>query len=228
MTAEGRLLRVRSARLAGGKAGNACGAGRLFERIGASMTAAREDRLAQQTSDHRDAAARMGLPDGISRHHIEGRQGMLRAVLPVVLLGGLLLAALLGAFGGTKDPTLGASGDGASLTIGAPRTLRSGMFFEIDIVVDARRAIAKPVVAISRSYLHDLTVNTHLPEPEEMGFEEGRFTMTFPAMQPGDRLVVKIDGQVNPTLIGVNRGTIAIHDDKLELASRAVSLRVLP
>jgi hypothetical protein len=40
--------------------------------------------------------------------------------------------------------------------------------------------------------------------------------------------VVKIDGQVNPTLIGVNRGTIAIHDDKLKLASRAVSLRVLP
>ena len=192
------------------------------------MTAAREDRLAQQTSEHREAAARMGLPDGISRHHIDGRQGMLRGILPVVLLGGLLLAALLGAFGGTRNPTLGASGDGASLTIDAPRTLRSGMFFEIDIVVDARRAIAKPVVAISRSYLHDLTINTHLPEPEEMGFEDGRFTMTFPAMEPGDRLMVKIDGQVNPTLIGVNRGTIAIRDDRLELASRAVSLRVLP
>src|SRR5690606_6970909 len=121
--------------------------------------------------------------------------------LPLAVLGVMVLVALTGALGGAPNPTVRAEGAAGTIEIKAPQILRNGTFFEMDIAVVAQRPIAEPVIAISRSYLKDMTVNTHLPEPADMGFEGDAFTMTYPAMDAGDRLLVKLDGQINPPLI---------------------------
>ena len=167
-------------------------------------------------------------PDGIAPRHFERGGEWLRGIVPISLLGAVLLAALLGLFGGGRDSTSSVAESGARLSITAPRTLRNGMFFEIVIIADARRAIAKPVIAISGSYLFDLTINSSIPQASEESFKGGNVAMTYQALQPGERLQVKLDGQVNPTLVGVNRGKIVLRDGSTELASQQVSLKVFP
>jgi hypothetical protein len=181
--------------------------------------------VAKRTGGERDRDA----PDGIAETHFRsGRLGTYRGLLPLGILAVLLVVALTGALGGAPNPVVRAGGDAAAIAVKAPHTLRNGTFFELAITIDARSAIAKPVIAISRSYLKDLTINTELPEPADMAFEDGAFTMTFPAMKAGERLAVKLDGQVNPPLIGRSRGTIALRDDKTAIAAIPVSLRILP
>nr|WP_166178209.1 hypothetical protein [Altererythrobacter segetis] len=168
------------------------------------------------------------MPDGITARHFDGSGGALRGFLPIAILGALLLAALLGAFGGTADPQVTAESNGARLTVEAPRTLRSGMILEIDIVVDAERPIARPVVAISGSYLRNLSFNSIIPDPSEAKFDNGTVMLNYGALKAGERLQVKLDGQVNPSLVGENDGQVAILDDNAVLAVRPVRLRVLP
>jgi hypothetical protein len=181
----------------------------------------------QQAVKEKDGAT-SGLPDGITARHFVESSGLLRGLLPVFLLGALLLAAMLGVFGGTRDPQVSAEGDGARLTVTAPRTLRSGMILEVGIDVTVGRPIAQPVVAISGSYLHELSFNSIIPEASQAEFENGTLTLHYDALQPGDRLHVKMDGQVNPPLIGETDGIIAVRDGDTVLAQRPVSLWVFP
>jgi hypothetical protein len=184
--------------------------------------------LAQKPADA-DGDAKQGKPpDGITRRHLEASGGLLRGFLPLGILGALLLAALLGLFGGTPDPTVSSRGNQVLLTVEAPRTLRGGMILEIDIGVATGRAIAKPVVAISGSYLRELSFNSTIPEPSQAEFTNGMVMLQYDALQAGDRLQVKMDGQVNPTLIGVNEGAVELRDDKTVLVRRPVRLRVFP
>jgi len=167
-------------------------------------------------------------PDGITERHFAGSSGLVRGFLPIALLGSLLLAALLGVFGGTPDPRVSAEANGVKLTVGAPQTLRSGMILELDIAVRAARPIARPVVAISGSYVHGLSFNSIIPDASQASFDNGQIRLQYEALKPGDRLEFKMDGQVNPPLVGENAGTVAILDDKTLLAERPVRLRVFP
>jgi hypothetical protein len=183
----------------------------------------------QQFSPDEDSSRGYAAPDGISRRHLEGfAVGLLRGFVPLVILGALLVAALLGVFGGQPNPVVTTAANGARLTIKAPRVLRNGVFFEIRMTVEASRPIARPVIAISDSYLKDLTINTVLPDPASEGSEEGLLTLSYGAMKPGDRSAVKIDGQINPPLVGRNAGSIAIRDGRQVLVRRPVSLKVFP
>ena len=48
------------------------------------------------------------------------------------------------------------------------------------------------------------------------------------ATEPGERLVVKFDGQLNPNRVGRNAGAIAVRDGQRVVARRELSLLVLP
>ena len=199
----------------------------IQDEAGASAPAS-EEPLPKQDNAGQENAAATALPDGIASRHFVESGGLLRGFLPIAVLGTLLLAALLGVFGGTADPQVSAESNGARLTVTAPRTLRSGMILEIDIAVTTARPIAKPVVVISGSYLHDLSFNSIIPDASQAAFQNGKITLQYDALAPGDRLDVKLDGQVNPPLVGVNRGVVEIRDDKTVLAEQPVSLRVFP
>jgi hypothetical protein len=185
--------------------------------------------MASQSAENNSDESGESPPDGItSEHFVAGALGIYRGFLPLALLGVLLAVALTGVLGGARNPVVLAQGDAATLKVTAPQILRNGTFFELDIAVDAHRPISEPVIAISRTYLKDMTINTHLPEPVDMDFEGDAFTLTYPAIEAGGRLRVKMDGQVNPPLIGRNMGTIELRDGETPIAELPVALRILP
>jgi hypothetical protein len=167
-------------------------------------------------------------PDGIGPDHLVADISFVRRWLPLGVLGAVLGLSLTGMLGGLPNPVIARSSSAAELAMKAPQVLRNGEFFEIRLTVEARETIARPVVAVSASYFRDLTINSQIPAPSEEGFADGFFTFEFSPLQTGDMLEIKIDGQVNPPLVGVNRGLVELRDDERVLTRLEPALRVLP
>lgn len=171
-----------------------------------------------------------GYPDGLEARHAAPRAGFHRHATPVtlLLLGALLLLATTGMLGGTRSPVTRVAAPLAVLTVKAPRILRSGLFFETTIVVEARRPIADAVIALPPALWRDMTINSQLPAAEKEAYRDGAWHFHYGALAAGERLEVKVDGQINPPLTIGTRGTIALLDGERVLARVPVTMRVLP
>ena len=67
-----------------------------------------------------------------------------------------------------------------------------------------------------------------IPAPVEEKPRQGAFRFSYGAMKPGDRLDIKVDGQINPPLFAGTDGTIELHDGERPLAAIPVAIRILP
>jgi hypothetical protein len=170
------------------------------------------------------------LPEGLEdRHFTTGaRRPVLRGLVPVIILGGLMLAALLGVFGGVANTVTRQAAPDATLIVDAPATLRNGEFFEMRIHVQATAPIAEPVIAVSPGFWSELTINTMIPAASDEEQKDGMYRFTYPAMASGAAMEMKVDGQVNPSRFGGTAGEIALFDGDREIARIPLHLRVLP
>lgn len=156
------------------------------------------------------------------------RSKPLIAALPILVLGALLVAALLGVFGGGKSVPVRADTSTATFIISTPQTLRSGLFFETRILVAAHRAIDDVVIAVPPELWRDQTINTMIPSPEKEAGEDGIFRFHYGPLAAGKTLTIKFDGQLNPPLFAGTRGTIVLQDGDRPVASLTLSYRVWP
>lgn len=168
-----------------------------------------------------------GYPDGIASADADGRGARLNWV-SLAVLAAVMLAALLGAFGGGKARSVAAIAPAARLEVHTPRVLRNGMIFETRIHMTARAPVANAVIVIPASLWRDMTVNTMIPAPSEERAEKGAFRFSYGAMKPGDTLDIKIDGQINPPLFAGNAGSIALYDGDRLLTHVPIDITVLP
>lgn len=167
-------------------------------------------------------------PDGIEPRHIHEAHGSgFMTWGGAVLLGMLLIVAFFGVFG--SNTTLSEPGEGVKLTIEGPRRIRSGEYFEMMFTIEAEREIRDAVLSIDAGIWHDLTINTMIPMATEEGFQDGSFDFHYGALPAGTRLLVKVDGQVNPRYPpGPNQGAIEVTDGPATLASVDYRIMVLP
>ena len=167
-------------------------------------------------------------PDGIDPAHAEPRGGAWRRWIAILLLAGLMLAALLGAFGGGKVRPLIVESPRARLEVATPRVIRNGEFFETRLRVVARQSIDKAVIAVDASLWRDMTINTMIPAPGEEQVKDGAFRFDYGPLKVGETLDIKIDGQINPPLFAGTRGRVAVLDGERELAATPLHITVLP
>lgn len=167
-------------------------------------------------------------PDGIEPRHIHAVHGSgWRTWAGLAGLVPLLLLALLGVFGVRQ--TVVAAGSGVSLTVAGPERIRSGEYLEMLFTIEAEREIKDAVLSVDAGIWHDITINTMIPQPAQESFDEGSFEFSFGALPPGSRLLVKVDGQVNPAYPpGRNAGTIEVTDGGATLASVDYAMTVFP
>lgn len=148
--------------------------------------------------------------------------------ISILILGGLLLAATLGLTGGQPSPPRTADFSDARLTVKTPTIIRNGEFFETDITLTANAPLGDAVVAVSPALWHDMTVNTMIPAPAEESFKDGRFHFSYGPLDAGDRLHIKIDGQINPPLFAGTNGDIAVFDGDRRIGAMPLRIKVLP
>lgn len=165
-------------------------------------------------------------PDGIGGRHIERGQAWWLNPIGLAVLATLVGLALLGVFG--REHTLSAEGGGVTLSVHQPQLLRSGEFFETQVRVEVSTAVEDLVIAVDTSLWRDMTVNTFIPAASEESTEDGAYRFAFGPMEAGTTFEAKIDLQVNPDIVGGNRGVIRVYDGERLLVELPADIGVLP
>lgn len=171
------------------------------------------------------------LPEGITpgRHRGEGtRTGRTTTILSFLILGTLLGAGLLGVFGGQLNPVTSRDFGPAQLTVRSPSILRNGVFFEMELGVRADEVMSDAVIGIEPSLWRNVTINTTIPAPSEESFANDAYRLHFGPLEAGDRLMVKIDGQINPPMFAGTDGDVTLFDGERRIGAIPLSIRVLP
>lgn len=155
------------------------------------------------------------LPDFLDRTiHVEfGKRDLERHLRRAVLLVfvGLSAAGLANVFGQHTHVTSGDS-SAAKLSVDAPQAARGGLIYQAKFTVDAHRDLAKPTLVLAPGWFDGLTINTVEPDAVTWGQRNGRNTLALPAIAAGDHFVLRLQYQVNPTVIGRHRQEVVLED----------------
>jgi hypothetical protein len=162
------------------------------------------------------------------RHRDRAGTGELIARRTVfALLAALFVAALLGAFGQRPDASA-AAGDRAELEVSAPERVRGGLLFQARFTVDVLATVGNATLVLEDGWTESMQINTIEPSPTEEASRDGRLALSFGELEPGDRLVVYMQFQVNPTNVGRRSADVGLYDGEELLASVDRTITVFP
>jgi hypothetical protein len=148
-----------------------------------------------------------------------------RAIL--TLFAVIALLALLDRFGQRPSEAV-AGGPAATLRLSAPTALRGGLLFQARIDIRAHRTLRFPRVVLDEGWLEGMQVNSIEPNPSSEASRDGRVVLSYDQLSPGDRLVVWMQFQVDPTYVGRRSFGIELDDESTPLARIDRSLRIFP
>ena len=164
----------------------------------------------------------MAIPEGLTvkrdlelagrEWHPYVRNALLGVVAAVLVLG------LLGLFG-QPEVESSASTSAARFSVIAPTKLRGGLFFEGRFEIEAAREIADAWIVLDEGWLNDITLNTSAPAPLEEANRDGAIALRLGRIPAGDRYVLHLHFQVNPTALGRRSQGVTLLDGDRELAS---------
>jgi hypothetical protein len=159
--------------------------------------------------------------DRTERVELVFRRVFFGLVLLVILLG------LLNVFGQRPTNTLAATSE-ADLHVFAPARLRGGLYYEGRITVDAKQDIAKATLVLDSGWTEQMQINTIEPSPVGESSRDGKLTLEFGHVPAGQKLVVWMQFQVNPTNVGRRSQDVALYDDTTLLATANRTVTILP
>lgn len=170
------------------------------------------------------------LPDhlDLDRHRdVEPRFELAARRTLFLLLAAAAAAALFGLFG-QRPSTASIAAERAELSVSAPSRLRGGLFFQGRFTVEARAKVENAVLVLAPGWLESMHVNTIAPAPTEEASRDGRLALSFGPLAAGDRLVVFMQFQVNPTNVGRRSAAVELYDGDVLLARVGRTITVFP
>jgi len=169
------------------------------------------------------------FPDGITLDHAQLPASARRPrPTSLLILAAIMFAALTGLFGGAKVQPITVDSPQATLMVHTNRVLRNGLLFETRIHIAAHTDLADATLLLPPSLWRDMTINSTEPQAASEDFEHGAFRFHYGKLAAGDRLDIKIDGQVNPPLFGGTQGYVALADGDNRLITIPLTITVLP
>jgi hypothetical protein len=100
----------------------------------------------------------------------------------------------------------------AKLTVETPGAARGGLIYQTIFRVDAHRDLAKPTLVLDPGWFDGLTINTVEPDSVTWGQQNGRNTIELGALQAGEHFVLRLQYQVNPTVLGHRTQNVVLVD----------------
>ena len=143
------------------------------------------------------------------------------------LLGVVLLAALLNVFGQRPTTSFAASST-ADLEVFAPEALRGGLYYQNRITVTAKEEIRKATLVFDGGWTEQMQINTIEPAPVGEASRDGRLALDYGHLGAGDKLVVYLQFQVNPTNVGRRSQDVELYDDTTLLATANRDVTIYP
>ena len=145
----------------------------------------------------------------------------------LVLVAAVSLLALLNVFGQwPSTATIAASA--ATLEVRSPLAVRGGLLFQARYTVRASRDLKAATLVLGRGWLDGLTVNTIEPSPVSEASRDGRLSLELGHVPAGEKHVLYIQYQVNPTTVGSHTQTVALYDGDERILIHERTLKVYP
>jgi hypothetical protein len=145
----------------------------------------------------------------------------------MALFAAISLAALIGFFGQRLSESA-AAGPAATLRLSAPDVVRGGLFFQSRIEIRARQAIDHPRLVLATGWVEQMQFNSLEPQPMSEAGRDGRVVLSYDGLEPGDRLVLWLQFQVNPVNVGHRSYEIELDDAERPIARLARTITILP
>jgi hypothetical protein len=148
-----------------------------------------------------------------------------RAVLAV--FAAIAVLGLFDVFGqGAGETTSGAAA--ATLRVTAPHAVRGGLFFQSKVEIRAVRAIEHPRLVLDEGWVEGMQVNSIEPAPVGEAGRDGRVVLSYDGLEAGERLVVWLQFEVDPTNVGHRSYDLELDDGETPIATVHRDLTVFP
>jgi hypothetical protein len=147
-----------------------------------------------------------------------------------VFFGLVILVIVAGAlnFFGQRPKSSFASASGANLQVFGPTGLRGGLYYEGRFTIVAQQEISKAVLVLDSGWTEQMQINTIEPSPVGESSRDGRLALEFGHVPAGQKLVVWMQFQVNPTNVGRRSQDAALYDDKTLLTQVDRTVTIFP
>jgi hypothetical protein len=163
---------------------------------------------------HRDFAGRA--------HHKWLRRGVFAVILAVPCL------AVFNVFG-QRPETLSASGPPARLELYAPDVVRGGVLFEARFHVTATRELEDARLVLDPGWAEGVSINTIEPSPIGEASANGKLSLDLGHVPQGDRHLLFMQFQVNPTNVAWHRrADVALYDGDEHIVTLRRTVTVYP
>lgn len=116
----------------------------------------------------------------------------------------------------------------ARLQVVAADRLRGGLLGQQKFRVTAYRAIKQATLVLDRGWIDGFQMNTIVPYPLGQSDRGGRLAMDFGHLPAGATLTVRIEFQVNPTLVGSRPQGVELDDGEQPIVRVNRTLTVFP
>jgi hypothetical protein len=155
------------------------------------------------------------------------RVGLVTRRVLMTLFALISLAGLLGAVGQRASSST-VHGDAATLRVSVPERVRGGIFWQAKVEIDARQKVDQPRLIFADGWLEGMQMNSVEPAAGSESSRDGRLVFSYDTLQPGDRLVLWMQFEVNPTNVGRRSLELDLDDGQNPIARFNRDITVLP
>jgi hypothetical protein len=145
----------------------------------------------------------------------------------LALVAGVCALALANEFG-QRPARTSAANDRATLELFAPDRVRGGLLFQARITVIAHREVKDARLLLDRGWAEGFQMNTVEPSPVGEASADGRLSFDLGHVPAGEKYVLWLQFQVNPTNVGHRKQDIDLYDGDTYLLTRHHDVFVLP
>jgi hypothetical protein len=171
------------------------------------------------------------IPDRIvlRRHRdLEGRRNEVWVRRGLLALAGVIpLLALFNLFG-QRPETSRAASSAATLKVYAPSRLRGGLLYEARFTITAQQDLKEATLVLDPGWAESITINTIEPSPVGEASRNGKLAFELGHIAAGDRHILFIEFQVNPTNVGHRSQDVELTDGETHLLTIHRDVTIFP
>lgn len=168
-------------------------------------------------------------PYGIDALHCEvERYARWRTPVAGAVFTTVLGAALLGWLGGGAPSVKTYVSSSARVDLEYEPVLRSGNWFETVLTITPVRHVKDLVVGVDQPLWRGMSIDTISPDAESAEGLDGAYSYHFGAVDGGQTMRIKFDGQIQPRALRILEGSITFKDGENSLMALPVKVTVLP
>lgn len=173
----------------------------------------------------------MSVPDGIDLGRRADESGIRVGVIVkralLLALAAVPLLALVDAFG-QRPSTATATAGAGSVEVYAPSRVRAGLLYTARFTVTAHRELRQATLELGPGWAEGMQINTVLPDPVGQASHDGRLRLELGHVPAGERHVLYLAFQVDPTNVGRRAQDVRLLDGETPIAELHRTITLFP